>query len=1405
MPNSIDENEEREQQLDAVIAAYYRAIEAGECVDQKDFIAQHPGVERDLREFFADLRMFQDSNNRDSGDPALEPTITTGTAQRKSFAAGTDIRYFGAYEILEELGVGGMGVVYKARHARLRKIVALKMIRTGELASESDVNRFKAEARATAGLDHPGIVAVHEVGMHDSQYFYSMDFVAGGSLSKLHRDEPVPARRAAEVVRQMAEAINYSHVKGIVHRDLKPANVLLTINGVPRITDFGLAKRMWAVEDSVAVTMTETGQILGTAGYMSPEQAEGKAKLVGPPADIYALGAVLYALLTSRAPFVGESHADTIMQVIRREPISPRTLNPSVPRDLETICLKCLSKEPHGRYGTAQLLAEDLQRFLEGRPVLARPISRPARAWRWCRRNPWVSGLATAVLASLVIGSIVSTSLGMVAHRNSIESEKRGAALTVSLEDSQKKLAEIVKLTKERAEALDESRWQVYRFRLMRLEQLWQEKNWGHLERLLDVSVPTPGEKDLRGWEWHYLKAQLDRRVWRMYEKPDTEAVAEETAIDWDQHTDKLAVCRKGVIDIWLAGERRLLKSISAPVESRAGALRWSPNHRQLAVLGTHPGDFDIHIIDTETETTFCTLVDPDPPSDSFVNNVEWSPNGAYVAVTFAGRAIRIWKVADEPIPLKLLESPDGVVSHYIHWSPDQATCVTTSLDGWVMHWNTADWTLRGEKKRHFTEWCHDVAWSPDGTRMALASRIAVVVGADGMQSKPLADQGATVIAVRWLDNKRLITANNAHELRIVHVDEEMADEVFRLHSQQLKGLSLGPNEQIASVAPGESVKVWSSEDIKAHHITLPGTQLPRNAVACRWNPRLNILALVAQQQGSDVAATWSPGASQMHYVPLTAGTNSLTWTPCGDALSIETTGGLWTSIPWPLTPSVPPKVTTEPMGTSFSSDGRFRVEARLHTGQLEIVDQQHQAASAFPKIGTPYAYAWHPTEYGLAVAQHGRVQLCHPLLDPSSWRETPFDQRIQVTRTLSWNPDGTHLLAGGTSGVILVLNGTSLEIEHALFGHAGSVTAAAWSPDSTRIVSAGLCGFLRWWDPKRGVELFKIPISKSDSIVELSFSADGHWLAGRTEAGMVYVWMNASPSAAGEPLSSGTEPEVFRLKPELPTYLESPIGPLAVAIERHPRDKEAYLRRGRWFVARQQWREARADFERAHDLDPEDPYTQSDLTTLCLMLEDYAAYNKHCALIKKQLGSDIAGFESLRTVALGPANSGDTLQELQSKVDEWVANAPDDWFAIHCKMLTLYRVGKWKDCEIAVRRKLPNGPSILMLVPWLYRAMALKQLGRIDEAKGALDNASRFVEMTNFSSYSEGLTNTTQRDVTLTWFAFDLMRAKIVYREAAQLILDKSDELKIAHLALHDAPEEIEWSPAPVKVPDEH
>ena len=265
------------------------------------------------------------------------------------------------------------------------------MILAGQLADETDVRRFYTEAEAAANLDHPGIVPIYEVGQHEGQHYFSMGFVEGQSLAQRLADGPLPAREAAELIAGSAEAIEYAHQRGVIHRDLKPANILLDASGNPRVTDFGLAKK---VEGDSG--LTGSGQIMGTPSYMPPEQAGGKRGEVGPAADVYALGATLYALVTGRPPFQAATAMDTVLQVVSDEPVPPRRLNASIPRDLETICLKCLEKEPARRYASAAALAEDLRRYLAGEPILARRGSAPERAWRWCHRNPAVASLTGA-------------------------------------------------------------------------------------------------------------------------------------------------------------------------------------------------------------------------------------------------------------------------------------------------------------------------------------------------------------------------------------------------------------------------------------------------------------------------------------------------------------------------------------------------------------------------------------------------------------------------------------------------------------------------------------------------------------------------------------------------------------------------------------------------------------------------------------------------------------------------------------------------------------------------------------------------------------------------------------------------------------------------------------------------
>jgi hypothetical protein len=338
------------------------------------------------------------------GQSALESAATAvhhrSPATVSSPEAGVRVKYFGDYELLEEIARGGMGVVWKARQTSLKRDVALKMIRAGALAGPEEVQRFLREAEAAANLQHPNIVAIHEVGEHDGRHYFSMDYVAGRDLGALVQDGPLPAPVAARYVKVIAEAIHFAHQRGTLHRDLKPQNVLIDAAGQPRITDFGLAK---IVEDDSR--LTQPGAVMGSPSYMPPEQAAGRTGDVGPASDVYSLGAMLYELLTGRPPFRAATAMATLHEVMEAEPAAPHRLKADIPADLETVCLRCLEKSPSARYPTARALAEDLDRYLQGEPIQARPASPVRKAVSWVRRHPGtLAALAAFVMVALSVG-----------------------------------------------------------------------------------------------------------------------------------------------------------------------------------------------------------------------------------------------------------------------------------------------------------------------------------------------------------------------------------------------------------------------------------------------------------------------------------------------------------------------------------------------------------------------------------------------------------------------------------------------------------------------------------------------------------------------------------------------------------------------------------------------------------------------------------------------------------------------------------------------------------------------------------------------------------------------------------------------------------------------------------------
>ncbi|MGE3807041.1 MAG: protein kinase [Gemmataceae bacterium] len=334
------------------------------------------------------------------GGQAERPTpVEEGTVAHESTApAAVPMPTIDGYELLAELGRGGMGVVYKAKQLGLGRLVALKMILAGAHAGAAELARFRAEAEAVARLQHPNIVQVHEIGAQAGQPYFSLEYVDGGTLSTRSAGKPLPPHEAAGLVQTLASAVHYAHERGIVHRDLKPANVLLTRDGQPKIVDFGLAKQLDGSD-----MLTRSGAVLGTPSYLSPEQAAGKTRDIGPPCDVYALGAILYELLTGSPPFRGASSLDTILLVMTEEPVRLRDRQPGVPGDLETICHKCLNKTPAQRYASAAALADDLGRFRNGEPILARPAGKVERAWRWCVRNPIAASFLVAVSLLLIV------------------------------------------------------------------------------------------------------------------------------------------------------------------------------------------------------------------------------------------------------------------------------------------------------------------------------------------------------------------------------------------------------------------------------------------------------------------------------------------------------------------------------------------------------------------------------------------------------------------------------------------------------------------------------------------------------------------------------------------------------------------------------------------------------------------------------------------------------------------------------------------------------------------------------------------------------------------------------------------------------------------------------------------
>jgi WD40 repeat protein/tRNA A-37 threonylcarbamoyl transferase component Bud32 len=963
------------------------------------------------------------------------------------------------YEVVGRLGKGGMGIVYQARQTRLGRLVALKMIRDEALADAEQRARFQAEAEAVARLRHPHIVQVFDVGEHDGHPYIALEYVEGGSLAARLARGPLPLREALRLLEPLARAVHHAHRAGIVHRDLTPANVLLASDGSPRVSDFGLAKRLDAGADQ-----TRTGAVLGTPAYMAPEQAAGQGKRVGIPADVYALGAILYEMLTGRPPFRASTTLETLRRTEAEEPTPPRRLDPRLPRDIETLCLKCLEKDPTRRYASAQELAEDVRRFLAGEPVRARPAPAWRRAAKWARRRP--AAAALFLVSALALAAAVA---GLAWH--GVEQERALAYAREKEHDARDK-AEQARRSNEEAQR------QLHAADLRAAYQLWHSGDVGQARARLLRHAPRPDAP--AGFAWRYL--------WRLCQDgasvhaplpPGAVSpgdLSSEPAHDRPKtHDAKLVRLTPSPDGRRLAAARAdysvLVREAEGQTWTRLGAhtdsvevLAFADDGRSLASGGR---DGSVRLWDLPTAKERAALQHRAAVSALAVNR-----DGSAVAVADVGGtlAVYVW-----PGVLTIPLRTRGGVVRTLAFAPDDRTLASVADDNVICLWDINTSELRNALRGH-TDRVTAVAFSPDGRRLTTAGRDGTVKVWDpavcpGRQVLAAAAPAATLIA--WSPDGRLVaTASQDRSVRLW--DARTWRPAGRLpgHCGDIHGLAFSPDgHTLATAGADRTVRLW---DTAACGLGEPAGSSRRGDRRDKpgGSPRL----------GHDTAAL------------------CVAFSADGKALATGEENGKVTL--WPSAGGAPLRTVTRHAGPvralAFSPDGRTLATA----GDDRIIRlwdaRSWQAVRSLEQAGGLGWLAFSPDSRSLAAVEGGGAVVLWDLA-PLSSGDAPVSRPLGGLagpggpyRSAVFAPDGRTLaLAGRNSAIWLWDVGAGrMPAPRRQFGDYDQVAGVAFAPDGRTLAASHHDGRLAVWD--LGTGRVRRPAGPAGPVLSLAFAPDG-------------------------------------------------------------------------------------------------------------------------------------------------------------------------------------------------------------------------------------------------------------------------------------------------------------------------